>query len=139
VPIIDGYTILGCWPFAEVELSVASLAEGMQARQVARALITHTTAIFYDAALGNDQAFELAAQHPPLTPVPVINPLRYPECLAEIDRCLAKGARAFRLCPREHHYPFTGALGPLRETLRLYAGSTGVTLECLDQFKLRAF
>ena len=118
MPITDAYTLLGAWPLAEVDLSVEALAAGMQARGITRSLVTHTTAIFYDQTLGNDQALQICAQHQPLEPVAVINPLIYPHCLAEIDRCLERGVKLFRLCPREHRYPFSGSVGPLRECLR---------------------
>jgi uncharacterized protein len=118
VPIIDCYTLLGVWPQAEVELSVEALAAGMQARQVTRSLVTHTTAIFYDSVLGNDETFQLCSQYEPLHPVAVINPLQYPRALDEIQRCLARGVQVFRFCPREHGYPFSGSVGPLREALR---------------------
>jgi uncharacterized protein len=121
--IIDCYTLLGAWPQAEVDLSLEALAAGMQARGVTRSLVTHTTAIFYDAALGNDQAIALCAQHEPLTPVAVINPLKFPDCLDEIKRCLEKGVSVFRLCPREHGYPMSGAVGPLRRVLRQLEGA----------------
>ena len=123
MPIIDSYTLLGAWPQAEVDLSLEALATGMQARQVTRSLVTHTGAIFYDATDGNDQIFATCAQHDPLTPVAVINPLRYPDCLDEVARCLDKGVQVFRLCPREHRYPFSASVGPLRETLRQLEGA----------------
>lgn len=118
MPILDSYTVLGSWPHAEVDLSVEALASGMQARGVTRSLVTHTTAIFYDPRLGNDQAVQLAGQYDPLSPVAVVDPLRYPACLEEADRCLEQGVKVFRLCPREHGYPLTGEVGPLRELLR---------------------
>jgi len=95
--IIDCYTLLGAWPQAEVDLSIEALASGMQARSVSRSLVTHTAAIFYDASVGNSQAVEACAQHDPLTPVAVINPLEYPDCLDEVNRCLEKGIVVF-LC-----------------------------------------
>src|SRR3569833_3875542 len=90
----------------------------MQARGITRSLVTHTTAIFYDQTLGNDMAIQTCAQHQPLEAVAVINPLVYPQCLAEIDRCLERGVKLFRLCQRAHRYPFSGSVGPLRECLR---------------------
>jgi hypothetical protein len=118
VPIIDCYTLLGAWPQAGADLSVEALAAGMQARGVGRSLVTHTTAIFYDQTLGNEQAAQLCGQFEPLSPVAVINPLEYPDCLDEVKRRLEQGIQAFRLCPREHAYPFCGTVGPLREVLR---------------------
>lgn len=118
MPIIDSYTLVGSWPHAEVDLSVEALAAGMQARGVSQSLVTYTGAIFYNASLGNTQVMHLASQHQPLTAVAVINPFDYPACLDEISRCLDRGVRVFRLCPREHGYPFSGSVGPLREVLR---------------------
>lgn len=118
MPIVDCYTLVGSWPQAEVDLSVEALAAGMQARGVAESLVTYTGAMFYDTVLGNTQVLHLASQHQPLTAVAVIDPLDYPRCLKEIDRCLDRGVRVFRLCPREHGYPFSGSVGPLREVLR---------------------
>jgi predicted TIM-barrel fold metal-dependent hydrolase len=117
VPIIDCYTLLGPWPHAEADLSLEALAAGMQARAVSHSLVTHATAIFHDPAVGNDQVIQLGAQHAQIVPVAVINPLRYPDCLEEISRCLGRGVKVFRLCPREHGYPFSGAVGPLAEVL----------------------
>lgn len=121
--VIDCYTLLGAWPQAEVDLSLEALAAGMQARQVGRSLVTHATAIFYDAVDGNDQAIKVCSQHEPLTPVAVVNPLHYPDCLDEVSRCLDAGVQVFRLCPKEHGYPFCGTVGPLREVLRRMEGA----------------
>jgi len=129
VPITDCYTILGSWPQTEVDLSLDALAAAMQARGVSRSLVTHTTAIFYDSVLGNDQARQLCEPHAPLTPVAVVNPLRYPDCLAEVQRCLGLGMSVFRLCPREHGYPFSGQVGPLREVLRALEGAKLVLVD----------
>ena len=118
MPIVDAYTLLGTWPEMEVDLSVEALATGMQSRGVGRSLVTHTTAIFYHTALGNEQTIQLCSQFEPLEAVAVINPLNYPDCLDEITRCLERGVRVFRLCPREHGYPFSGAVGPLREVIQ---------------------
>lgn len=118
MPIIDAYTLVGAWPQAEVDLSLEALAAGMQSRGVGRSLVTHTTAIFYDTAWGNNQAVELCGRHEPLEPVAVVNPLQYPACLEEIEQNLERGVKVFRLCPREHGYPFAGNVGPLREALR---------------------
>jgi hypothetical protein len=118
VPIVDANTLLGAWPLAEVELSVEALAAGMQSRGVSRSLVTHTAAIFYDSAAGNDQCVQLCRQYEPLLPVAVLNPLHYPACLDEARRCLDMGVQVFRLCPREHSYRLTGALGPLRDLMR---------------------
>ena len=117
MPLIDAYTLLGSWPLSERDLTLEDLAAGMQARGIARSLVTHTSAIFYDPPIGNALAQSLAAQHAQLSPVAVIDPLRYPACLDEIARCLGAGIRIFRLCPREHGYPFSGSVGPLREVL----------------------
>jgi predicted TIM-barrel fold metal-dependent hydrolase len=116
--IIDCYTLLGAWPQAEADLSVETLAAGMQARGVTRSLVTHASAIFYDAPQGNAQLAEVCRQYEPLTPVAVINPLVFPECVEEIGRRLEAGTRVFRFCPREHGYPFSATVGPLREALR---------------------
>ena len=123
MPIIDCYTLLGSWPQAEVDLSVEALAAGMQARGVSQSLVTHTSAIFYTANLGNDRTVEICAQHAPLVPVAVVNPLDYPACLDEVARRLEQGVRVFRLCPCEHRYPFQGVVGPLREVLGALAGA----------------
>lgn len=116
--IIDCYTLLGTWPQAEADLSVETLAAGMQARGVTRSLVSHASAIFYDAPQGNELLEGICAQFEPMTPVAVINPLVYPECVEEIARRLAAGARVFRFCPHEHGYPFSASVGPLREALR---------------------
>lgn len=124
MPIIDAYTLLGAWPEAEIDLSVEALAAGMQGRSVSKSLVTHTTAVFYDPALGNQQCAELCSRYEPLLPVAVIDPLRYPACLDEIERSLGRGAKVFRLCPREHGYPLSAAVGPLLEVLEKLASAS---------------
>ena len=123
MPITDCYTLLGSWPQAEVDLSIEALAAGMQARGVTQSLVTHTSAIFYTPSLGNDQTVQICSQHQPLVPVAVVDPLKYPECLDEVARRLEQGVRVFRLCPREHGYPFQGLVGPLREVLSKLSGA----------------
>jgi predicted TIM-barrel fold metal-dependent hydrolase len=132
VPIIDCYTLLGAWPQAETDLSVENLAAGMQARGVGRCLVTHATAIFYDAGLGNEQAVRLCAEHDPLTPVAVVNPLDYPTCVEEIDRRFDGGSRIFRLCPVEHGYPFSAQVGPLCAVLEKLAGAKLLLVDLRD-------
>ncbi len=133
MPIIDSYTLLGSWPQSEVELSLESLAPAMKARGVGTCLVSHTSAIFYDSAIGNRQAAEACAGHAPLLPVAVMNPLRYPACLTEIDRCLAEGIRLFRLCPLEHGYPFSAQVGPLTEVLQHLAGAQFLSVDLSGQ------
>lgn len=123
MPIIDSYTLLGAWPEMELDLTVEALAAGMQARSVARSLVTHTTAIFYDAAIGNDLTHQLCGQYAPLVPVAVVQPLAYPACLEEIRRQLERGVRVFRFCPREHGYPLRAEVGPLRAALEALASA----------------
>jgi hypothetical protein len=123
VPITDSHTLLGVWPRAEIDLSIEALAAGMQARNITRSLVTHTTAIFYHMSMGNQAAIQLASQHAPLTAVAVLNPLDYPACLEEAERRLEQGVQVFRLCPREHAYPLSGQVGPLRELLRRLEGA----------------
>jgi predicted TIM-barrel fold metal-dependent hydrolase len=132
VPIIDSYTLLGVWPESEIDLSVDALAQAMQARGVGRSLVTHTSAIFYDTTLGNDTVIQVCSQHAPLTPVAVINPLEYPRSQAEIERCLGKGVQVFRLCPREHGYPLSGAVGPLREAFRALESAKLLLIDIAD-------
>lgn len=132
MPIIDAYTLIGAWPQAEVDLSVEALAAGMQARSVGHSLVTHTAAIFYNQTVGNDQCIELCSRHAPLHPVAVLNPLDYPQCLREAEKRLAQGVRAFRLCPREHGYPFSGRVGPLRELLRALEGVKVLFVDLAD-------
>lgn len=116
--ITDCYTLLGTWPLAEADLTIEDLAAGMQARGVTRSLVTHASAIYYNAPQGNELIEGICRQYEPLTPVAVINPLAFPECVDEIQRRLDAGTRVFRLCPHEHGYPFSASVGPLREVLR---------------------
>lgn len=118
MPIIDCYALTGSWPQSEVDLSVEAIISGMQARGVARSLVTHTSAIFYEPTPANEQIAQICAEQPSLIPVGVINPLDYPHCLEEVSRCMERGIQVFRLCPREHGYPISGAVGPLRAALR---------------------
>ena len=129
MPIIDAHALLGPWPQSARELTLDDLTAAMQSRAVGKALVTHTSAIFYETGPGNDLARAVARQNPAIIPVGVINPLRYPACLDEIQRCLTEGVRTFRLCPREHRYPFHGSVGPLREVL---ANMTGARLVLVD-------
>ena len=132
MPIIDAYGLVGAWPRAEVDLSVEALAASMQSRGVGHCLVTHTAAIFYENTEGNRQAIQLAAQHGPLSAVAVINPLDYPDCLTEVKRCLDQGVKVFRLCPREHGYPLSGAVGPLRAVLEALSGAKLIVIDAAE-------
>ena len=123
MPIIDCQTIVGVWPSSPVDLSPGALTSAMQARGVARAIACHTSAIFYDAPSGNRAVEAMAGLTPGLVPAAVLNPRRYPACLAEAKRALAAGVRCFRFFPGIHDYPFSGQLAALTETLDALRGA----------------
>ncbi len=127
--IADAYTLLGAWPETEIELSAHTLLRAMKGRGVSRALVSHASAIFYDSAIGNRENDAICGQHAELHPVSVLNPLRYPTCIAEAEQALAQGQRAFRLCPGEHEYPFSESVGPLRELLRSLTGASALFVD----------
>lgn len=118
MPLFDAHTLIGTWPSGEADLRLETLAAGMQARQVTRALVTHTNSLFYDTPTGNAQCAEICGKHAPLDPVAVLDPLSYPGCLEEMKRRLDAGATVFRLAPREHAYPFSASVGPLTAVLK---------------------
>src|SRR3954447_6246822 len=123
MPIIDCQTLVGVWPASPVDLSPAALTSAMQARGVARAIACHTSAIFYDAPSGNRTLEAMAGLTPGLMPAAVLNPRRYPACLAEAKRALGAGVRCFRFFPGIHDYPFSGQLAALVETLDALRGA----------------
>ena len=124
MPTLDCNTLVGLWPYDELDLSPQTLLAGMQKRSISRSVITHTTAIFYDTASGNDACLAIAREHQPLVPCAVINPLGSPLATLEVARCQTAGFRIFRLCPREHGYPFSGQVGGLREVLAALADAS---------------
>lgn len=132
MPILDVNTLIGTWPHFEADLTLETLAASMQARQIGLSLVTHTAAIFYDTASGNDQAVAACAPNMPIRPVAVINPLTYPACTQEIKQRLGQGVRVFRLCPAAHGYPFAGNVGPLREVLAALEGAALVLVDLVD-------
>ena len=117
MPIIDCNTLTGFWPHADVDLSAEALLEGMKSRQVSRSFVTHTAAMLYDTRVGNDAIAHICGQNREFTPVAVLNPLDFPDCIQEAEQRLSQGFRIFRLCPYEHGYPLSAQLSSLTQLL----------------------
>jgi len=122
VPILDCNTLVGVRPQDELDVSPNALLATMKKWGVSRSIVTHTAAVYYNTAAGNDAVIEVARQHPALVAAAVINPLRSPLADLEVLRCQTAGVRIFRLCPREHGYPFSGRVGGLRAVLEALDG-----------------
>ena len=78
-----------------------------------------------DMVLANDQTLALCRAHPWLRPVGVIQPRDTFTWRREVERCLAAGARLFRIYPDQGHWPVDSVL--LTEIVERLAG-TGAAL-----------
>jgi predicted TIM-barrel fold metal-dependent hydrolase len=95
--VLDAGTFFGVRPSTDLDLSGETLLGLMARNSISAALTCSLKAIQFDAQQGNDQALALCAAHPQLYPVAVVDPRRWPDCLAEVERCAALGFVAFRL------------------------------------------
>ena len=132
MPILDCNTIVGSWPFDELDLTPAPLLAGMEKRGVSRSVVTHTAAIYYDTSAGNDAVLEVCQEHKELVPTAVINPLRFPLATLEVLRCQTASVKIFRFCPREHGYPFSAQVGALREVLTSLEAAKLLLVDLVD-------
>jgi predicted TIM-barrel fold metal-dependent hydrolase len=81
----------------KLDLSADTLLRVLAHNGVAEALTCSLKAIQFNFAAGNNETWALCQTHPNLHPVAVVDPRQYPDCLAEVERCAAKGFVAFRL------------------------------------------
>ena len=123
MPIIDCRAWVGSWPASPADLSPGTLVAAMQGRGVGRAIVSHTTAVFYDPPLGNQAMEAISRQAPALVPAAVINPRHFPGCITEAKRALQAGVTCFRFFPGLHGYTFDARLGALRACLDALQGA----------------
>ncbi len=117
LPIVDCNTWVGFYPRQAIDLSPQALVALMRRYGVARALFVHTTAVFYDARMGNDLAVHVAHESGGLLlPVATLNPLHYRGMTEEVERRLQQGFRLFRFFP--HWQNWQPTIAPFRELVR---------------------
>ncbi len=117
-PIVDCNTWVGFYPRQAIDLSATSLLALMRRYGVARALFVHTTAVFYDARMGNEIALQVARESGGyLLPVASLNPLQYRGMVEEVERRLQQGFRLFRFFPQWQNWHPT--IAPFRELMEL--------------------
>lgn len=101
LPIVDCNTWVGFYPRQAIDLSPQVLLGLMRRYGVSKALFVHTTAVFYDARMGNDSAVRVARESGGLLlPVATLNPLQHRVMKEEIERRLQQGFRLFRFFPK---------------------------------------
>ena len=103
--------------------TVEELCETLDAYEIGRALVTHTLAKWHDPASGNARLMEALVEQERLAACWVVLPSatgEVPPEAEQVDRLLASGARAARLCPAAHRlscepWEMDGLLGALAE------------------------
>lgn len=95
--VLDAGTFFGVRPGTDLDLSSETLLRTMARNQVSAALTCSLKALQFDARAGNDQALALCQAQRPLYPVASVDPRRWPDSLAEVERCGALGFVAFCL------------------------------------------
>ena len=94
--IVDMGTVFGVRPASDLDLSSETLLRMMARNQVDEALVSSLKAVQYSFSAGNDETVALCLAHHNLYPVAVVDPRQSPDCLAEVERCMALGCVAFR-------------------------------------------
>lgn len=95
--LIDGFTVFGTWPGLHASHPVDELIEGITKYKLERACTMSSSAIFLDAALGNDATAAACKQDARLIPIGVADPRI--DGIAQVDRCKASGFRMVALFP----------------------------------------
>jgi len=117
LPIVDCNTWVGFYPRQAIDMSAQTLLTLMRRYGVARALFVHTTAVFYDARIGNDLAVKVAHESGgTLLPVATLNPLQFRGITEEVERRLQQGFRLFRFFPSLQGW--TPFIAPFRDLLQ---------------------
>jgi len=104
--LIDVNAALGPWPHGDCEaLDVPSLLARLDALGVGRAVVYHTVAATYDAAIGNARLLAEIAGQDRLVPCFVLGPLEtgeHGDAATLAARLENQGVRAVRVLPRDH-------------------------------------
>lgn len=120
LPIVDCNTWVGFYPRQAIDISPQALLALMNRYGVARALFVHTTAVFYDAQMGNDLAARVAQEGKGLLlPVATLNPLNPYGMTEEVERRLRQGFRLFRFFPYTQGWDPT--IAPFRDLAHFLA------------------
>jgi len=94
--IVDMGTVFGVRPSSDLDLGAETLLQMMARNQVDEALVCSLKAVQHNFSAGNDETVALCLTHHNLYPVAVVDPRQAPDCLAEVERCAARGCVAFR-------------------------------------------
>jgi predicted TIM-barrel fold metal-dependent hydrolase len=95
--VVDAGTLFGVRPSTDLDLSGETLLRLMACNGVSGALTCSLKAVQFDARAGNDETRALCQAQAQLSPVAVVDPRRWPDCLAEVERCADLGFVAYRL------------------------------------------
>jgi predicted TIM-barrel fold metal-dependent hydrolase len=101
---LDCNTSFGVRSDERTDSAAATLAEQLATHGVAGALTLSLRGVLYDHRLGNEETLRVCAAHPGLIPAATINLARYVGWEEDVDGCLARGFRAFRLFPDDQHW-----------------------------------
>jgi predicted TIM-barrel fold metal-dependent hydrolase len=96
-PALDQVKVGDLAHAGDLDLSASTLLRVLAHNGVTEALTCSLKAIQFNFSAGNAETWALCQAHSNLHPVAVVDPRQYPDCLAEVERCAAKGFVAFRL------------------------------------------
>lgn len=114
-PIFDACTFFGPWP-QHADLALNSLLAVMQQNGISRAMTLCTSGVYHDFRAGNEAAADAAKANQQLLPTAVLDPRAYPACLAEAEKCAARGFRLMRFFPDRQDWPLK--YQPFRELIQ---------------------
>jgi predicted TIM-barrel fold metal-dependent hydrolase len=98
---LDCNTLFGTRPDQRTDYRPETLVRQLAASGVHGALTLSLRGVLYDHRLGNEETLRVCRQYPGLIPAATIDLARYVDWQDDVDWCLARGFRAFRLFPEE--------------------------------------
>jgi predicted TIM-barrel fold metal-dependent hydrolase len=126
VRIVDSNTHFGRRANDSLDVSLSALLGEVRTHRISAALTHSLRGVSRLAADANQETFAATEQSRDLVPVATVDPRDYPAWRLELDRCLARGIRVFRIFPAEQRWSIDSE--PFVEIVRRLAGRGAVLI-----------
>ena len=126
VLVIDVNTHFGMQAGGNLDLSLPRLVQELDSHRIALAFTGSLRAVSYDHEAGNRETLQATERYPWLLPTATLDPRRYLDWEAEVERCLQAGVRLFRFCPELQRW--TIASTPFADLMAKLAGADAVVM-----------
>ena len=124
--VIDVHTHFGMQAGGNLDLSLPRLVQELDSHRIALAFTGSLRGVSHDHEAGNRETLQATERYPWLLPTATLDPRRYLDWEAEVERCLQGGVRLFRLYPEQQRWTIASA--PFADLMAKLAGSGAVVM-----------